>query len=88
MKKKHFTIEKFSLLQIIGLEDERLGEIVCACLRIKEGKSLTLNELKEYCTGKIADFKIPAVLHILKDFPKTMSGKIQKFKLQEQIKSL
>lgn len=72
---------------VIGLPHERLGEEVCAVIRLKENASLTLDNLKLYCKGKIAHFKIPSVLKIVQSFPKTTSGKIQKYKIVEALKS-
>lgn len=73
-------------VQVIGLPHERLGEEVCACVRVKEGAKLTREDIVEYCKGKIAHFKIPSKVRIVSQFPKTTSGKIQKFKLVEQLK--
>uniref|UniRef100_A0A1I8QF46 Medium-chain acyl-CoA ligase ACSF2, mitochondrial n=1 Tax=Stomoxys calcitrans TaxID=35570 RepID=A0A1I8QF46_STOCA len=70
--------------QVIGVPDERMGEEVCAYLRLRDdAKSLTLDEIKEYSKGQLAHFKVPKYLRIVQEFPKTTSGKIQKFKLQE-----
>nr|XP_023023625.1 acyl-CoA synthetase family member 2, mitochondrial-like [Leptinotarsa decemlineata] len=66
---------------VVGLPHKRLGEEVCACLRTKNGRHFTVEEIKAYCQGTIANFKIPSVLKILDSFPKTTSGKIQKNKL-------
>lgn len=71
---------------MIGLPDERYGEEVCACVRVKEGADLTLEKIKEFSKGKIASFKIPSKLYIVEEFPKTASGKVQKFKLVQQFK--
>ncbi|KAJ8969599.1 hypothetical protein NQ317_011313 [Molorchus minor] len=60
---------------VIGLQHERLGEEVCACIRIKENCTVTIEEIKKYCSGNIAHFKIPSVLKIVDGFPKTTSGK-------------
>ncbi|KAL5285432.1 ACSF2.2 family protein [Megaselia abdita] len=72
---------------VIGVPDRRLGEEMCAFVRVKEGAELNLDVLKQYCKGKIAHFKIPRYLRIVKEFPKTTSGKIQKFKLKEMYES-
>lgn len=66
---------------MIGIPHERLGEEVCACVRVKEGSNLTIEDIKNFCKGNIAHFKIPSKLTIVESFPKTASGKIQKFKL-------
>ncbi|XP_037044672.1 medium-chain acyl-CoA ligase ACSF2, mitochondrial-like isoform X2 [Bradysia coprophila] len=68
-----------------GVPDERLGEEICVHIRTSEkGKSLTADDIRNFCKGSIAHFKIPRYIKFVDDFPKTTSGKIQKFKLQEQ----
>ncbi|KAG4077543.1 hypothetical protein HA402_002970 [Bradysia odoriphaga] len=68
-----------------GVPDERLGEEICVHIRTTEkGKSLTADDIRNFCKGSIAYFKIPKYIKFVDDFPKTTSGKIQKFKLQEQ----
>lgn len=74
-----------SYLQVIGLPHERLGEEVCACVRVQEGSTITLDEIKTFCKGNISHFKIPSVLVIVDEIPRTLSGKVQKFKLVEQV---
>lgn len=68
---------------VIGVPDKRLGEELCAFVRVGAGANLNIDGLKEYSKGKIAYFKIPRYLRIVQQFPKTTSGKIQKFKLKE-----
>ncbi|KAJ8917664.1 hypothetical protein NQ315_005111 [Exocentrus adspersus] len=68
---------------VIGLPHERLGEEICACIRVQEGCVVTLADLNVFCKGNISHFKIPSVLITVETFPKTLSGKIQKFKLKE-----
>ncbi|CAG9815402.1 unnamed protein product, partial [Phaedon cochleariae] len=71
--------------QVIGLPNERLGEEVCACLRTKDGRNFTVQELKGFCKGEIASFKIPTTIHIVEVFPTTATGKIQKNELLQLI---
>ncbi|KAH8352452.1 hypothetical protein KR084_004282 [Drosophila pseudotakahashii] len=74
---------------VIGVPDERLGEEICAFVRLEEGvdpASFTAATLKEYSKGKVAHFKVPRYVITLDAFPKTTSGKIQKFKLAEAFK--
>ncbi|KAL0880649.1 hypothetical protein ABMA27_001871 [Loxostege sticticalis] len=73
--------------QVVGISDERLGEELCAVLRISPGATVTLDDLKAHLSGKLARFKIPRVLRIAEDFPKTTSGKIQKYKLKDMVES-
>ncbi|XP_051850281.1 medium-chain acyl-CoA ligase ACSF2, mitochondrial [Antechinus flavipes] len=71
--------------QVVGVKDERMGEEICACIRLKakyEGQ-VTPEELKAYCKGKISHFKIPRYIVFVKEYPLTVSGKIQKYKLRE-----
>ncbi|KAI4461678.1 acyl-coa synthetase [Holotrichia oblita] len=68
---------------VIGVPHARLGEEICAFVRLKEGKSLNHEQMEEFCKGNIAHFKIPRYLKVLTDLPKTASGKVQKFKLKE-----
>ncbi|CAH2229983.1 medium-chain acyl-CoA ligase ACSF2, mitochondrial isoform X1 [Pararge aegeria] len=73
--------------QVIGVSDERLGEELCAVVRLHEGTAFTIQELTNHCKGKLARYKIPRMLKIMDDFPKTVSGKIQKFKIKELVES-
>lgn len=71
--------------QVIGVSDDRMGEEICAFIRTTEkGKLLTPNNIKDFCKGSIAHFKIPRYIKVVDEYPRTSSGKIQKFKLKEQ----
>lgn len=71
-------------VQIVGVPDETFGEEVSAWIKLKSGASMTADELKEYCKGKIARYKIPHYIAFVEEFPMTASGKVQKFKLRER----
>ncbi|XP_054709150.1 medium-chain acyl-CoA ligase ACSF2, mitochondrial-like [Uloborus diversus] len=70
-------------VHIVGLPDERMGEELCAWIALKGDKTMTKEEVKEFCKGKISHFKIPRYIEFVTEFPKTTSGKIQKFKMRE-----
>ena len=70
-------------VQIVGVPDARYGEAVAAWVKLKADATLSLEDLKEFCKGKIADYKIPRYLKVTNEFPMTVSGKIQKFKMRE-----
>jgi len=71
-------------VQVIGVPDEKYGEAVCACLRMKAGRApLDIDALREYCAGQLAHFKVPAYVQIVEDFPTTVTGKIRKNQLRE-----
>ncbi|GAB0099947.1 acyl-CoA synthetase family member 2, mitochondrial [Sergentomyia squamirostris] len=70
---------------VVGVPDERLGEEMCAFVRLKtDHQDCSPQQIKDFCQGKISYFKIPRYIEIVTEFPKTVSGKIQKFRLQEQ----
>jgi fatty-acyl-CoA synthase len=70
-------------VQVIGVPDARYGEELCAWVKLRPGAELTLEELRQFCTGKIAHYKIPRYLRISGEFPMTITGKVQKFKMRE-----
>lgn len=71
-------------VQVVGVPDEKYGEKVAACIKIKEGHSVNSEDIRSFCTGKLAFYKIPEYFIFVDDYPMTASGKIQKFKLREQ----
>ncbi|PWK08423.1 AMP-binding protein [Tumebacillus permanentifrigoris] len=71
-------------VQVVGVPDERLGEEAAAFVILKEGSTLTPEELRAFCDGQISRFKIPRYIEFVDAYPMTASGKIQKFKLREQ----
>lgn len=71
-------------VQVVGVPDSKYGEQVLACIRIKPGEDLTVEEVRGFCDGRIARFKIPHYIQFVDEYPMTASGKIQKFKLREQ----
>ncbi|XP_034960268.1 medium-chain acyl-CoA ligase ACSF2, mitochondrial isoform X2 [Zootoca vivipara] len=79
------THPKIQEVQVVGVKDERMGEEICATIRVKAGEECTAEEVKAFCKGKIAHFKIPRYVVFVKDFPLTVSGKIQKYKLRERM---
>ncbi|XP_071028737.1 medium-chain acyl-CoA ligase ACSF2, mitochondrial-like [Oncorhynchus clarkii lewisi] len=71
--------------QVIGVRDERLGEQVCACIRLKEGLDCSREEIRNFCKGQISHFKIPHYVVFVDSYPLTASGKVQKIKLREEM---
>jgi fatty-acyl-CoA synthase len=70
-------------VQVIGVPDIKFGEELCAWVKLRSGSSLTAEQVREFCTGKIAHYKIPRYVRITEDFPMTVTGKVQKFKMRE-----
>ncbi|HJQ46768.1 MAG TPA: AMP-binding protein [Amycolatopsis sp.] len=71
--------------QVIGVPDERYGEELMAWIRMREGATpLTDRTLREFCAGKLAHYKIPRYVHIVDEFPMTVTGKIRKVEMRAQ----
>jgi fatty-acyl-CoA synthase len=77
---KHPAIED---VQVVGVPDPKYVEELCAWVRVKPGASLSEEELREFCKGRLAHYKVPRYLVIVDEFPMTVTGKIQKFKMRE-----
>jgi fatty-acyl-CoA synthase len=78
-----YTHPKVGEAQVVGIPNARLGEIVAAWVRLKPGVEATEEEIKEFCKGQIAYYKIPEYVRFVTEFPATLSGKIQKYKIRE-----
>lgn len=70
-------------VQVIGIPYKKYGEQVLAAIQLKSGTTTTVEEFLEFCTGKIARFKIPKFWEFVKEYPMTASRKVQKYKLRE-----
>jgi fatty-acyl-CoA synthase len=70
-------------VQVTGVPDEKYGEELCAWIRVRGGAELTAEDIRAYCTGKIAHFKIPRYVRLTTEFPMTVTGKVQKFRMRE-----
>jgi fatty-acyl-CoA synthase len=81
------THPKISDVQVIGIPDKKYGEEVCAWIRLRPGHALTEDEIREFCRGQIATFKIPRYIRFVSEFPMTVTGKVQKFRMQELMQS-
>jgi len=69
--------------QVIGVPDERYGEVIMAWVQLSAGAELTEDELKTFCKGKIAHFKIPHYVRFVSEFPMTVTGKVRKVEMRE-----
>lgn len=78
-----YTHPKIADVQIVGLPDERLGETVAAWIKLKAGETASEDEIREFCKGRIAHFKIPHQIRFVDSFPMTVTGKIQKYVIRQ-----
>ena len=75
--------------QVIGVPDARYGEELMAWIRLKAGASvLSEEDVRQYCTGQLAHYKIPRYVHVVDEFPMTVTGKIRKVEMREQARIL
>ncbi|PRX50244.1 fatty-acyl-CoA synthase [Prauserella shujinwangii] len=71
--------------QVIGVPDAKYGEELMAWVRMREGaRPLTADTLREFCSGKLAHYKIPRYVHVVEDFPMTVTGKVRKVEMRER----
>ena len=75
---------RVEMAQVVGVPDEKYGEELCACIKLKMGQQLSEEELRLFCRDQIAHFKIPRYVRFVEVFPMTASGKVQKYLLAEQ----
>jgi fatty-acyl-CoA synthase len=78
-----FTHPKIAEAYVIGVPDEYYGEQVMAWVKLKTGQALTVEELQSFCEGQIMTYKIPRYVKFVDDFPKTVTGKVQKYRMRE-----
>lgn len=78
-----YTHPKVAEVQVIGVPDERFGEEVMAWVTLKPGEAADAEEIREFCRGRIAHYKVPRYVKLTGEFPMTVTGKIQKFRMRE-----
>ena len=74
---------KISDVQIVGVPDDHYGEVLAAWIIPKSGETITEQEIRDFCYNQIAHFKIPTYIRFVEQYPMTVTGKIQKFKIVE-----
>ncbi|MDT2022413.1 AMP-binding protein [Methylocella sp. CPCC 101449] len=73
-------------VQVIGVPDRKYGEELCAWIIVRDGVTLIDQDVRDFCQGQIAHYKIPRYLRFVEAFPMTVTGKVQKFIMREQMK--
>jgi fatty-acyl-CoA synthase len=76
---------KIQDVQVIGIPDRRYGEELCAWVKLRDREIATADEIRAFCEGQIAHYKIPRYIKFVDGFPMTVTGKIQKFLMREQM---
>jgi fatty-acyl-CoA synthase len=80
-----FQHPKVEEAEVIGVPDAKYGEEVCAWVKLRPGETASEDEIREFCRDKIAHFKIPRYIVFVDEFPMTITGKVQKYKMREQM---
>jgi fatty-acyl-CoA synthase len=71
-------------VQVVGVPDPKYGEEICAWVRLRDGAALEPEALRAFCRGALAHFKVPRYVLVVDEFPMTVTGKVQKYKLREE----
>ncbi|HVN00674.1 MAG TPA: AMP-binding protein [Caulobacteraceae bacterium] len=82
-----YTHPKVADVTVVGLPDVKMGEELCAWIRLANGERADEEEIRAYCRGQIAHYKIPRYVRFVDEFPMTVTGKIQKFVIRERMKA-
>ncbi len=80
-----YTHPKIQEVQVFGVPDHKMGEEVCAWIKLLQGEDMDVEGVKGFCKGQITHFKIPRYIDFVEDYPMTVTGKIQKFKMREDM---
>jgi fatty-acyl-CoA synthase len=72
---------------VVGVPDAKYGEAVCACIQLRGGIAVTEEEVREFCRAQIAHYKVPRYVRFVEGFPLTISGKVQKYLIREQLRA-
>jgi len=80
-----YTNPKIDQVEVVGVPDEKFGEEIAACIRLHDGTTSSVEEIRDFCRGSLAHYKIPRYVKFVDEFPMTVTGKVQKFILREQL---
>ena len=80
-----FRHPKIQQVQVFGVPDSKYGEELCAWIKIREGETMTEEEVRAFCRGQIAHQKIPRYVQFVDEFPMTVTGKVQKFIMRQVV---
>jgi len=79
-----YTHPKVADVQVVGVPDARYGEELCAWVRLREGETASEDEIREFCQGRLAHYKVPRYVRFVDQFPQTVTGKVRKVQMREE----
>ena len=80
-----YTHPKVEQAEVVGVPDPKFGEEVAAWIKLREGQTANEEEIREYCKGRLAHFKIPKYIRFVDEYPMTVTGKVQKYLIRESM---
>jgi fatty-acyl-CoA synthase len=80
-----YTHPKVEQVEVVGVPDPKFGEEVAAWIKLREGQTANEAEIREYCAGRLAHFKIPRYIRFVDEYPMTVTGKVQKYLIRENM---
>ena len=80
-----YTHPKVEQAEVVGVPDPKFGEEVAAWIRLRDGQTANEAEIREYCKGRLAHFKIPRYIRFVEEYPMTVTGKVQKYLIRESM---
>jgi fatty-acyl-CoA synthase len=80
-----YTNPKVDQVEVVGVPDPKFGEEIAVCIKLGKGERATAEEIREFCRGQLSYFKIPRYVFFVEEFPMTVTGKVQKYVLREQL---
>ncbi len=80
-----FRHPKIQEVQVFGVADTKYGEELCAWIRLRDGETMSEDDVRSFCQGQIAHQKIPRYVEFVNEFPMTVTGKIQKFIMRQKV---
>jgi fatty-acyl-CoA synthase len=80
-----FSHPKIQDVQVFGVADQKYGEELCAWIRLREGETMSEDDVRDFCRGQIAHQKIPRYVEFVGEFPMTITGKVQKFIMRQRV---
>jgi fatty-acyl-CoA synthase len=80
-----YTNPKVEQVEVVGVPDQKFGEEVAAWIKLRDGATASEEEMREFCRGNLAHFKIPRYICFVEEFPMTVTGKVQKFVIRERM---
>ena len=80
-----YTHPKVDEVEVFGVPDKKFGEQVAAWIKLHSGQTASADEIREFCDGRLAHFKIPKYIKFVDEFPMTVTGKVQKFVMRKRM---